>query len=646
MPPPLPPVPKLLGEAPVSRAPGQVAKDCGKGFWARSVHALGRCSVTDKVRKFPRPTGSDYCAASTWLLIHVAGSGLHKIVGSGRQPKPPRKGNVKQTTQTQTNTNKHKHKTQAPDRRHDRRRASRRTTTTNRKMPIDKNPAVEMVKNILSTIALIFSITIIMGLIFTEQTGLAQDVHPGLAVVCLWLAVLWLSMVEGGQASLVGLAPVNRDLYKESHPIAHKCCTMAHTGDSLDRYLLGRQFMVVFIVFTVNVSGAPVADASLWDLPQVVLDIFLGSGLAMILLTTMVGQLNSQVNASHCMLDYINNYFAYFTLVVAMAIEFSGLVHASYVIQMIVAALAGKEIESNEAPKTPLQNLFFFSRCIMSIGVLGFAFAVTLVALFDGKTTMWESVPAGAAVVIFFLLMAVVGLLEGMQIAFFAVAKIPASERGESAWAKRTCALLFRGNGFNLSGFMIGRQLCVVSCMFFIARVTSLDIDPDAGDPTLWGVSAGTQKFFNLGFLGALITTIVASIAWQLVASAFPIAFLSNPFTYIFLRICLFLEATGICNGAYVLAAIHKKIAHFQRDEVYIGTAEERAEQKKSDDYENLKAGHLLKLPGFQDAPDVFRQLCANDPTVRQFLSQSIQQMTEQQAAAARADDSDKEPDV
>ena len=62
-------------------------------------------------------------------------------------------------------------------------------------MPLDKNPAVEMVKNVISTIALIFSIAIVMGLIFTEQTCLAQDVHPCLAVVfcgllssgCPWL---------------------------------------------------------------------------------------------------------------------------------------------------------------------------------------------------------------------------------------------------------------------------------------------------------------------------------------------------------------------------------------------------------------------------------------------------------------------------
>lgn len=507
-------------------------------------------------------------------------------------------------------------------------------------MPIEKNPTIEMVKNFISTCLLIISIALITGLIIDKQTGLSQDSHPAAAFVLLWFAVLWLSVVEGGQASLVGLAPVNRELYKESHPMAYKCSVLSHTGDALDRYLLGRQFMVVFIVFSVNISGGPIADAELWGLPDVFLNIFLGSGLAMILFTTMVGQLNSQVNASHCMLDYLNNWANYITLVVAMTIEFSGLVHASYVISMIVSALAGKEVESKEKPKTPLQNLFFFGRCYMSIGILIFAFAVTLTALFQGKTTMWDGVPAGVAVVIFFLLMSVVGLLEGMQIAFFAVARIKEAERGDSMWAKKTCALLFHGDAFNLSGFMIGRQLCVVSCMFFIARCTSLDIDVDAGDETLWGVSKGTQNFFNMGFLGALITTIVASIAWQLVASAFPIAFLSNPFTYIFLVICLCLEGTGICNGAYVLAWIHKKIAGFQRDEVYIGTAEERAAKALADDQHaiNTGVGHIVKLTGFSDeAPQVLQDLALKDPSVREYINKLGADNSE---ATDRGDDS------
>jgi Silicon transporter len=254
-------------------------------------------------------------------------------------------------------------------------------------MVMEKNPTVEAIKNIISCSLLAFSIALVLGLIFSSQTTLSAQVHPALAFCLLWIAILWLCVVEGGQASLVGLAPVDRELYKDSHPIAYKCSLLAHTGDALDRYLLGRQFMVVFIVFTVNQSGGAIKGATLWNLPQWVLDIFLGIGLYMILLTTMVGQLNSQVNACHRMLDYLNDYVNYATICCCMVVEFSGMVHASYIIQYIVCALGKTAIESNEPPKSPLQNLFFFARCIWSIGVLGFAFAVTLTALFGGKVS-------------------------------------------------------------------------------------------------------------------------------------------------------------------------------------------------------------------------------------------------------------------
>ena len=503
--------------------------------------------------------------------------------------------------------------------------------------PIQKHPVLEGIKNVVSSIAVIWSICLVGGLIVTEQTNLSRDVHPAMAAVLIIFAVSWLSVVEGGQASLVGLAPVKRELYKESHPIAYKCTAISHTGDNLNRYLLGRQFMVVFIVFTINQSGNPIKNATLWGLPQIILDIFLGSGLAMILLTTNVGQLNSQVNASYCMLDYLNSTVNYITIALARLIEATGIIHASYLVQIIVSHLAGKPVESREAPRTDMQNIFFFGRCFMSLGILTFAFTVTLVALFNGQTTMWEGVPNGVAVVVFFLLMGVVGMLEGMQIAFFGVTKIPEDERGDSRIAKAVCNILFYGDAHNLAGFMIGRQLCVVSCMFFIARVTSLDIDPDSGD-TLFGVSPGVQAFFNLGFLGALITTIVASIAWQLVAAAFPIAFLGNPFTYILLRWCLFLEATGICNASYVIAWIKKKIMGFQVDEVYIGTAEERRAKGMGDDASVLSVGtgNIVKLP-LTDAPEELKNLIKTNKAVEEYMA-SVQ--------ITKEGGSDTEPEV
>jgi silicon transporter len=439
-----------------------------------------------------------------------------------------------------------------------------------------------------------------MGLIFDEQTSWSADIHPAFAFIMFWGGLLWLSMVEGGQASMVGLPPIDRDLYKDSHPISHAICEYGHRGDNLDRYLMGRQFMVLAIVFCINNSGGPIADAEVFGLPQVVVNIFLGGGLAMILATCMIGQLNTQVNASHCMLDYINTHFMTFTLYVCMAIEASGLLHASYLIQHIVSALAGKPVESNEPPRCAGANVLFWGRVIMSTGLLILALVITFIALFEGKTTMYEGLPAAVALIIVLLLWSVVGMLEGMQIAFFAVAKLTEEERKKSPWAARTCELLFDKKGHNLPGFMVGRQLCVVSCFFVAARATTMDIAD--GESNILGVPDGLQAFFDTGLLGAFITTIVASIAWQLVASAFPMAFLSTPITYILLRLCLFLEATGICEGAWVLAGIHKKIAGFKKDEVYVGTAEERAaKMHKDDENYGVKPGHLY--PGVPVMP-------------------------------------------
>mmetsp|Transcript_56109 Transcript_56109/g.67329 ORF Transcript_56109/g.67329 Transcript_56109/m.67329 type:complete len:507 (+) Transcript_56109:51-1571(+) len=476
-------------------------------------------------------------------------------------------------------------------------------------------------KNVYSTCLLIFSVVIVMGLIGTSQTGLSSQTSPAVAYIVCWAALIWLTSVEGTQGSFVGLAPINPEIYKDTHPISYMCNKVTTMGDNLDRYLMGRQFMVCCIVFIINMSAGPAGDVELWGLPEGVKTAFFGVGLAMIFFTAMIGQLNSQVNASVCMLDYCNNYFSVFTMWVAMAIEFTGLLHASYLIAMLVNKLAGAESNSKEEPPTGGAAVFYWLRCLVSLAILSFCGVVTVNALFTGQTTIWEGIPPILSFIIFLILMSIVGMLEGMQIAFFACAKLRAEERGSSRFAKLTANLLFKGDGNNLPGFMIGRQLTVVSCMFFVARVTSVKMKEGSGN--MFGVSDGTQKLFDSGLLGALFLTIVGSITWQLVAAAFPIAFMSNPLTYILLRIALAIEFTGVCNGAWVLAAIHAKLAGFQRDEVYIGTAEERAAKNMGDDYDKLQVGpgHMIKLPAYvEHAPKSLIELMESDKAVAEFV--------------------------
>jgi len=446
------------------------------------------------------------------------------------------------------------------------------------------NSGLDKIKIAISLFLVTFSVVIVLGLISTGNTQFARDIHPVAAGVILWTLIIWMSMVEGGQCSMVGLPPIDRELYRESHPITYKIAGWGHKGDNLDRYLMGRQFMVIFINFTIGLCGAPI-DGSLpvLGLPPWIITIFCGSGIAMVLQNVIIGQLTSQVNASHCMLDYINTHFMTFTYFFAAGIEVTGVMHVSYLIRFMAYWAAGKPVESNEPPKSGFTLIFFWGRVLFSTAVLGFAIAVTCDALFRGKTSLWDGVPSIVGLVLFFVLMSAIGLLEGMQIAFFTVSHLPKSERGESSMALKTCDCLFRNGGKNLPGFMCGRQMTVTLCFFVIARVTTINV-AIGEEPNIFGVSDWVQAMFNLGFMGAITTTILGSIAWQLVASSFPVAFLSNPIVYIFLQAALFLEATGICSAAWFFAVLQRKAMKYELDEIYVGTPEERAAKGYADD--------------------------------------------------------------
>jgi hypothetical protein len=118
-----------------------------------------------------------------------------------------------------------------------------------------------------------------MALIFNKDTKLSH-LHPVLAFVLIWFSVIWLAMVEGGQGAFVGLAPVQKDLYVDGHPITHKCNMLAHKGNNLDPYLIGRQFLVVLIIFVTNMCGAALTGVQVLGLPEAFQKIFLVSGVA------------------------------------------------------------------------------------------------------------------------------------------------------------------------------------------------------------------------------------------------------------------------------------------------------------------------------------------------------------------------------
>jgi hypothetical protein len=426
---------------------------------------------------------------------------------------------------------------------------------------------LETFKYLYSIALLVFCVVLVMAGIFAEQsTAVNYDIPPVGAFFLFWFLICWLAVMEGGQGCLVGLQSIEKSKYAESHPQTLKNTSVAHKGDNMDRFIVGRQFLVVLVIFLINMCGSAIEDADPLGLPPGINSVFLTNGVAMMITTIVIGQLTTQVNAALCMLDFINNYFMLLTTYVSLAIEYSGILHSVYLVQYGFAFITKIPIESKDPPRGFIGNVFFWGRVLMSTAILCFALAVTIKALLTEQSGMYEGVPVAVSIVIFFLLMCIAGLMEGMQIAAFALINMPEEEIQTHRVAASNCKLMFTDQ--NLESFLIGRQIFVASLIFIVAKIATISIDE--GGENIFGVGDGFQKFLDTGLLGAVVLTIIGSLAWRIIASSFPLAFMSNPIVNVIIRICLLLEASGICSACWILVRFQKRLVGYEPDDVYL----------------------------------------------------------------------------
>lgn len=116
---------------------------------------------------------------------------------------------------------------------------------------------LESIKYLTSMGLLLFSIVVVMASIFSNQTVATAEmgIPSYVAAPVFWFLIVWLATMEGGQAALVGLQPVDKSCYKKSHPKAARTTELAHRGDNMERFIVGRQFLVVLVVFVINMAS-------------------------------------------------------------------------------------------------------------------------------------------------------------------------------------------------------------------------------------------------------------------------------------------------------------------------------------------------------------------------------------------------------
>lgn len=389
--------------------------------------------------------------------------------------------------------------------------------------------------------------------------------HPILEILFFFFMCLWIALLEGCQISIVGLQGVDLEQYKHSHPRAYSALKLCHTGPNVERFLVGRQFLLLFNGFLVSkVAGAGTDEFYIgeWHWSTEATQFFWTNSVLLMILLAGFAQLVSQLLAAQKMLGFMNlPFFGLYTVVYpCLAIESVGLTHSSYLLKDFLVRIAGIDRSDADPAKELPKNFFYYARCIMSVCAVIFSFTFIIKGVAMGQTNAtegagWNRLPTWAAVCLSLFFIYLIACAEGLQVSALALAQVPSHEYKKKApLAYRTTQLLYAGR--NMQAFLVGRQFMVAMMIILLSRVTSYAGDDGVliGSGEDWGMGKGFNKgLLQTGFLGAILVVNVGQLASQVAASIFPVACINNHIMHIMLRIMLFIEFSGIVNSCWVL---------------------------------------------------------------------------------------------
>ena len=220
-----------------------------------------------------------------------------------------------------------------------------------------------------------------------------------------------------------------------------------------------------------------------------------------------------------------------------------------------------------------------YIRFIFSFALLIFSGVVTCYAILEQKTNMWKNVPGWASLIIFILVLYILGVMEGLQIALVELKRQqPESYKNSHPKAYRIGQLAMKGD--NVERFLMGRQVFVVCLVFFSAKLTTIHGNSESG--FLFYVPDWVQALFlETGLLACVVVVIIAQLMPQIVASLYPTQFLELIVMRPAYWACICLETSGITHICWVLAWLMGKM--FGMKEEVVDDGAEIAKQGNKD---------------------------------------------------------------
>jgi len=371
-------------------------------------------------------------------------------------------------------------------------------------------------------------------------------------------------------------------------------------GPNVERFLVGRQFLLLFNGFLVSrVGGAEDTGESFyigdWHWTSGASEFFWLNSVLLMIVIIAPGQLTSQLVAADKMLGFFNLPFGgYYTVVLpCLFVESVGLTHASYLLKDVLCHIAKIDQSEGDPKKRMSKDFLYYARCFISVAAVVFSGTFIIKGLYLSQTNAthgvgWEKLPGWAAIILTLLFLFTMACAEGLQVSALALAKTRTSDfRARAPLAYRTCQILYAGR--NMQAFLVGRQAVVAMMMVLLARVTSYaGSDGELKEGGDWGMGASFNEWLlQTGFCGAILVVNVAQLASQVTASIFPIPLINNYIMNFLLQLMLWIEASGVVNswwplawGLDALCGLEKD--PFDGDEMVKTPAQQMLDRKKS----------------------------------------------------------------
>lgn len=404
------------------------------------------------------------------------------------------------------------------------------------------------------------------------------QVHPVVLYLLLVSSLTLLGYVEALHYSNVSIERYDMTPYAEEYPKSCKVQSLVNTNEKVQRFLVGRQFFVIFVVFIVaQCTTLPHFPEDFLGMPKAAVLALLGSGIPGIMIVLTFGQLIPQLFVEEFTIPFINMYGCYAVTQLCFAAEFVGVCNFSWLLFHGVDTLFfghKKAPPTNSAspmrlppgerddPTSPVvpyaedeadgtefasirMGWFDVLKHIWSTGVTLGALIIVGYGISQGYSVLEAPVPV--LYVIFFGCLTLLFYLEGLMICVVAT-QYWDPEEFKISHPRAYAMHILVNKPDTVKKFIVGRQFFTLMTNFLLAQVSVFPSFPSNGyDPILFFIVVRS------GLVGVMITLAFAQLLPELLAARHPLSFMNFYGSVSIVRLSLAMDKLGVGHCAWFI---------------------------------------------------------------------------------------------